>query len=184
MSQLQQLLFETERRVILFNPNTSMPDGSQLGYDGDPNEVDSNNSGGESLLYNCPFGTRYQESNGNQWFKKSIPNNWVRLSGDDNQIGLLIPNNGSGQFNLSEDIDIEKKFHVYYLAKKVNLVESGSLIVTTSKDIVRESEMDDCGIVFSKSIVGGKVILTIQDEVDDGNDIKIKFNTKTIKLDV
>ena len=63
MSQLDDLLFETERRSALFHRGTSMPDGSQLGYDGDPNAADPDSSDGEFLLYHCPSGTRYLQKN-------------------------------------------------------------------------------------------------------------------------
>lgn len=63
MSQIDDLLFETERRSILFHRGTSMPDGSQLEYDGDPNAVAPDGSGGEFLLHYCPSGTRYLQKN-------------------------------------------------------------------------------------------------------------------------
>jgi hypothetical protein len=76
MGLLEDLLFETERRVILFKSWTSMPDGSQLGYNGDPNDADPDVSDGQFLIYNCPVGTRYQEDDGKQWYKKTLPNTW------------------------------------------------------------------------------------------------------------
>lgn len=75
------LQFEMERRVIVFHKDTSMPDGTQLGFDGDPNNVDPNNTDGEFLIYNCPQNTRYAESNGTQWYKKEKPNIWRQFSG-------------------------------------------------------------------------------------------------------
>lgn len=63
MSQIDDLLFETERRSILFHKGTSMPDSTQLAYDGDPNLADPVNTDGEFLLHYCPSGTRYLQKN-------------------------------------------------------------------------------------------------------------------------
>lgn len=63
MGLLQDIAFETERRSILFHRNTSMPDGTQLTYDGDPNNANKDNSDGEFLLHYCPGGTRYLQKN-------------------------------------------------------------------------------------------------------------------------
>lgn len=63
MAQIDDLLFEVERRGVTFHKGTSMPDHSQLGYDGDPNLAVPGNSAGEFLLYNCPSGTRYLQKN-------------------------------------------------------------------------------------------------------------------------
>lgn len=82
MPTIETLSFELERRVILFKPTTTMPDGSQLGFDGDPNDAQNGSTDGESLIYNCPFGSRYEESSGRQWFKKSMPNTWERFGQD------------------------------------------------------------------------------------------------------
>lgn len=73
MGQVEDLLFETERRSILFHRGTSMPDGSQLAYDGDPNNAAPDNSDGEFLLHYSPSGTRYLQ-------KASIPYTiWEKL---------------------------------------------------------------------------------------------------------
>jgi len=63
MALIDDLLFETERRSILFHKDTSMPDATQLGYDGDPNNAVPGNSDGEFLLHNSPGGTRYMQKN-------------------------------------------------------------------------------------------------------------------------
>lgn len=63
MAQIDDLLFETERRSILFHKGTSMPDGTQLAYDGDPNFAAPLSSDGEFLLHYCPSGTRYIQKN-------------------------------------------------------------------------------------------------------------------------
>jgi len=88
MSQLDDLLFETERRSILFHRGTSMPDGTQLGYDGDPNDADPLTSDGEFLLYHCPSGTRYVQKN-------TVPfTTWDKVS--DNAGGLWLAAGTSG----------------------------------------------------------------------------------------
>ena len=74
------LQFEMQRRVILFRSTTTMPDGSTLGYNSDPNNAVNDNTPGETLLYNCPVGTRYQEDNGTQWIKQGSPNTWKTIA--------------------------------------------------------------------------------------------------------
>ena len=59
MATLETLTFELERRSILFHKDTSMPDETQLGYNGDPNLAVNGNTDGETLIYNSPSGTRY-----------------------------------------------------------------------------------------------------------------------------
>jgi len=81
MGQIEDLLFETERRVILFKSGTTMPDASQLGWNADPNNVVNGNTDGETLIYMAPTGTRYQEDDGTQWYKKAMPNNWDTFGG-------------------------------------------------------------------------------------------------------
>lgn len=76
---IDDLWFELQRRVPQFKSGTTMPDGSLLGYDSDPNDVDKDNTPGELLVYYCPQGTLYQESNGNMWRKSDNPNTWLPL---------------------------------------------------------------------------------------------------------
>jgi hypothetical protein len=87
MALINDLLFEVERRSILFHKDTSMPDGTQLGYDGDPNLAVPLNTDGEFLLYHCPSGTRYTQKNTTPftiWKKVSDDAGglWVREGGD------------------------------------------------------------------------------------------------------
>jgi len=63
MATINELGFEIERRGIIFHKDTSMPDGSQLGYSGNPNNAINGNTPGESLIYNCPSGTMYIDKN-------------------------------------------------------------------------------------------------------------------------
>jgi hypothetical protein len=89
MGMLENHQFELERRVILFKPDTTMPDNTLLGYDGDPNAVDEHNSDGEFLLYHSPLGTQYIQFNGVEWRKRALPNVWVELGGGGGTSTLL-----------------------------------------------------------------------------------------------
>ena len=71
--------FEIQRRVVLYKSTTSMPDNTQLGYDGNPNSATNSSTAGEKLLYNSPQGTLYQQSNGVMWRKQLMQNTWVEL---------------------------------------------------------------------------------------------------------
>lgn len=95
MATINDLLFELERRVILFTPETKMPDESALGYRGDPNDVSAGETDGQFLLYHCPVSTRYahQDINGNlvqEWVKTTKPNVWGPLGsgGEDSSTAL------------------------------------------------------------------------------------------------
>ena len=81
MATTDELLFEMQRRVILFNSGTTMPDNiNVLGYEGNPNLANTSTSG-QTLLYNSPRGTHYIELvNGNLWYKQQIPNTWINLT--------------------------------------------------------------------------------------------------------
>jgi len=80
MPSTDQLQFEMQRRVILFNSGTTMPDNTVLGYEGNPNYA-STATDGQTLLYNSPRGTHYIELvNGNLWYKQQIPNTWINLT--------------------------------------------------------------------------------------------------------
>jgi Na+-transporting NADH:ubiquinone oxidoreductase subunit NqrA len=80
MPTTDQLQFEMQRRVILFNSGTTMPDNSVLGYEGNPNSANTSTPG-QTLLYNSPRGTSYIELvNGNLWYKQQIPNTWINLT--------------------------------------------------------------------------------------------------------
>lgn len=87
MATLDGLQFEMERRVILFKPGTTMPDNTLLGYNADPNLIVSPSTPGEELIYNCPNGTRYlnTDASGNtvtEWYKKAQPNGWLSIGSE------------------------------------------------------------------------------------------------------
>ena len=80
MADVNELLFEVKRRVVLFNSGTTMPDNNPLGYEGNPNSANTSTAG-QTLLYNSPRGTHYIELvNGNLWYKQQIPNTWINLT--------------------------------------------------------------------------------------------------------
>jgi len=76
MALIDDLLFETERRGIIFHKDTSMPDATQLGYDGDPNAAVEANSDGEFLLYHSPSGTSFIQKDTTPFTK------WNKVSDD------------------------------------------------------------------------------------------------------
>ena len=70
---LTAILTELQRRVIFFEPTTTLPSGP-FGFDGDPNTVSFGGTpfpDAQTLLVNSPLGTRYSQSDGTQWYKKS-----------------------------------------------------------------------------------------------------------------
>ena len=81
MPTTDELQFEMQRRLVLFNSGTTMPDNiSTLGYEGNPNLANTSTPG-QALIYNSPQGTQYiQRLNGNLWYKASLPNNWLNFS--------------------------------------------------------------------------------------------------------
>lgn len=105
MADLATLGFEVERRNILFKPTTSMPDGTQLGYDGDPNLAINGSSDGQTLIYMSPIGTHYQRASGDMYFKKSMPNSWAIIGGaaDSGDRNYLIVNTLSDRDGILAD---------------------------------------------------------------------------------
>lgn len=65
MPTTTELGFEVERRVIIFHRDTTLPDNTQLGYTGNPNNVVNGNTPGENLLYYSPSGTKYLDKGQN-----------------------------------------------------------------------------------------------------------------------
>lgn len=101
MPSLEDLGFELERRSIVFHRDTTMPDTTQLGYVGDPNNAVDGNTPGETLLYYCPSGTRYLD-------KSVAPyTRWVKVSDDP---GGLWEMEASGQAGTTQINHIEVEF--------------------------------------------------------------------------
>ena len=88
MALIDDLLFETGRRIIHFSKDTSLSSSLPLDYDGDPNLADPLNSDGEFLIYNCPQHTRYGQSDGTQWYKKESPNLWEQFGAGGGEGGV------------------------------------------------------------------------------------------------
>jgi len=106
MATLDSLQFEMERRVILFTPNTSMPNDSQLGFNADPNTASpaADPLSGEFLIYNSPNNTRYAEFDASsnvkqEWYKYAQPNSWSKMgTGSDSSSGFpSVYNIGEGE---------------------------------------------------------------------------------------
>ncbi len=51
-------------------------DSSSTGFNGDPNLASSID---HPLIHSAAQGTRYQDSSGNQWYKKAMPNTWEQF---------------------------------------------------------------------------------------------------------
>jgi len=81
MATIENLQFEQERRVVLFKSTTTLPDGTALGWNEDPNNVVASNSAGEALLYGSPLGTTYITQLGVTYQKTAMPNTWTGTSG-------------------------------------------------------------------------------------------------------
>jgi len=109
--QINSLVFEMQRRVILFNPNTTMPDGTTLGSTSgisstqSPQELYLNPpatpGNGALLLIHSPIGTRYQDANGVQYYKRRNPTTlvleWV----------AFVASTGSGSVDLAVNSGLE-----------------------------------------------------------------------------
>lgn len=141
---IDDLWFELQRRVPLYKTGTTMPDGSLLGYDGDPNAVDKDNSAGETLVYYSAQGTLYQESNGNMWRKSESPNTWLSVGGG-----------GSGGGPIG---DVPKYDSVYSTvsANSGNWYDYGNLYVTGDLDVTGTTVLSGDLTVDSDTILLGK----------------------------
>jgi len=75
--------FEIERRGFQWSMNNTLDDGqSSLLYDGNPNNIVSGNTAGETKLYSLLPGGTYFQSTGEWWIKTSSPNTWSMLVTD------------------------------------------------------------------------------------------------------
>ena len=145
---IDDLWFELQRRVPLYKNGTTMPDGSLLGYDGDPNDVDKDNSPGELLVYYSPQGTLYQESGGNMWRKSETPNVWLPMGagGGSGPIGD-IPKYESVYSTVSANSACW-----YDTCKGGDLNVGGDLDVTGSATLSGDVTIDGDSILIGKSV--------------------------------
>lgn len=143
MADFASLQFEMERRSILFTANTTMPDNSLLGFEGNPNSIVSPSTAGQTLIYNSPRGTNYlQLSNGTLWFKNASPNTWVavadaQLSGYVNNIDSKI-NSLSGAAVLTygdQYIDGQKIFRGEVRIKDLYVTGTQTIVNTTNTNV-------------------------------------------------
>ncbi len=83
------LQFEMERRSVIFHRDTTMGSGDPLGYIGDPNYANPDNSSGELLIHWCPAGSFYID-------KGTTPQTfWVKLI--DGPGGQWVRSDGTGE---------------------------------------------------------------------------------------
>ncbi len=82
---LEDMTFELQRGFKLFKSTTSMPDGTSLLWDADPNTVVCLRTGGETLLHTSPLGTIYMQEDGTMWQKveRAQGGKWVKSSTSD-----------------------------------------------------------------------------------------------------
>jgi len=150
------LLFELQRRVVLFRPGTVMPDGSSLGFDGNPNSITAIDVGsrtpGEILIYACPINSRYGESDGTQWYKKEVPNVWKKFIDSDALEEILIGNN-------------ESKTH------KETIVGYG---ITT--DFIVNHELDSEDVIVQVVDKSTRQVAYPSVELTDNDNVTIKFS--------
>lgn len=155
MGQIDDLLFETERRSILFHKDTSMPNGTQLGYDGDPNFAVAINSDGEFLLHYCPSGTRFIQKNVTPfliWEKLAdAPGGiWISAwSGDYNNVMVLPTLIAIGGNRV---VSIKDQYACYANADDADLPALGISVRAVSPgsdlDVQTSGEMDIPGATF------------------------------------
>ena len=100
MPTTDSLDFEMQRRVILYKSGTVMPDGSLLGFDGDPNNAGSTDAG-ERLIFNSAVGTLYVNDNGIMYRKTDTNNTWEAIGSG---------SGGSGGGSSYTDTDVD--FHL------------------------------------------------------------------------
>ena len=150
---IDDLWFELQRRVPLYKNGTTMPDGSLLGYDNDPNNVDKDNSPGELLVYYSPQGTLFQESNGNMWRKSETPNVWLPLG---------IGGGGSGGDSAKYDSVFNTvsaasaSWNLAYNGGNLNV--TGDINVTGSTTLSGDIVIDGDSILLGKSVENTLII--------------------------
>ena len=69
--------FEIQRRAYMWNKNSTLDDKvTSMLWDGDPNNVVTGNTPGETKLYVMPPGAMFFQSSGDLWLKTGTPNTW------------------------------------------------------------------------------------------------------------
>lgn len=140
MATLSQLGFEIERRIIVFHRDTTMPDTTQLGYTGDPNDCVNGATPGQTLLFNCPSGTLYLDKS------VSPHDKWTKV--EDTAGGLWIKEGTGGTPPTSQGDhyetftgtnEIMKNRYLEYAGKPSNIVGLPILFDGAIKGVVIKS---------------------------------------------
>ena len=126
---IDNIWFETQRRIALYRTGTVMPDSSLLGYDGNPNAVDRDNSDGELLLYYSSQGSLFQQSTGDMWRKSLLPNTWVTIGGGS---GL---GDANGNVTITGDLVVDGDVTLGQPSTAIILGKIGSDLIPTQNDI-------------------------------------------------
>lgn len=150
--------FEIERRNIMFKSTTTMPDGSSLGYDGDPNFVINGNTDGETLLYNSPIATMYTQDNGDIWYKKQLQNTWVKIggsSGGDCDCYTIIEKtvaSGSEEIFFTLDLNTIKSFEWTTELSNTDRYYTSKVMAVYSESVLDSNEFGILGYYFDMNI--------------------------------
>jgi hypothetical protein len=81
MATVDSNFFEIQRRAYQWNRFSTLDDGTTpLGWDNDPNLAVLGNSPGETKLVTMPIGALYIRSNGDLYYKNSLPNVWAKIA--------------------------------------------------------------------------------------------------------
>jgi hypothetical protein len=158
MATLEELGFELERRSILFHKDTTMPDGSQLGYDGDPNLADPDNSDGEFLLHYSPSGTNYCQ-------KTTTPFTiWTKKSDDPGGIWIVSGTGGGGEV-VPQHIEAEFDFSQTDQALSIGKGTKDQKILKTILKIIEKFD-NDLGVTVGTDTSQGLLMTLTENDTD------------------
>lgn len=132
MATNDELQFEIERRAIIFKSTTTMPDGTALGYDDDPNIAVAASSAGEFLLVNSPIGTSYIQDDGTNWNKEETGDNvvWVLSGGGGESIPNFMYNELTG--HLEASVPIQTTLNSFFLGGQHKMSSGGENVFFTN----------------------------------------------------
>jgi hypothetical protein len=81
MATVESNFFEIQRRAYQWNRFSTLDDGvSPLGWDNDPNLCIAGRTAGEDKLISMPIGAFYIRSNGDHYYKHTMPNTWAYIA--------------------------------------------------------------------------------------------------------
>lgn len=145
MATLESLGFELERRIIEFKTTTTMPDDTQLGFDGDPNTAVNGATPGQTLIYSCPLGTQFIQQSGTKWFKTALPNTWLAYATGGDTTNKADKVSGATEGNLAA---LDSTGNIVDSGVKVDDTGTGTGVVWTAARIT--AECIKFGIVFGE----------------------------------